>query len=212
MKKQGAAKGTFIQCLFWQVSPEGVKSDYLREDGGRCSTELKDGSSGASLWSVAKREMGYVTSKVTSKANVLWSLQLWWLSWVTISGGSRMPYSQPCSEYSRSPPCLRELPCGPWTPSVAIVSVLQGEQKSTLGLTLNCQPKGLLVSYGPGKVTLLPDPLPSLLLRTKSIATSLHSAQWTSSVFTKGLNGHETSQNSLPGKFPLMILKALWGL
>lgn len=39
----------------------------------------------------------------------------------------------PCSEDARSPPCLRELPSGPWTPSVATVFMLQGEHKPTLG-------------------------------------------------------------------------------
>ena len=57
--------------LSWEVSPKGLKSYYLRGNGGRCSSELKNRSLGVSLRSVSVRKMSYVTSTVNSKANVL---------------------------------------------------------------------------------------------------------------------------------------------
>ena len=53
------------------VSSERLESYCLRGDGGRGSSELKDGRSGVSLGSVAMRGTAYVTSKMSFKANVL---------------------------------------------------------------------------------------------------------------------------------------------
>ena len=41
-----------LRYLPWKVSPEGLKSYYLRGDGSRYFSELKSGGSGASLCSV----------------------------------------------------------------------------------------------------------------------------------------------------------------
>jgi len=54
----------------WQVSPEMLESYCPSGNGGRGSSELKDGRSGVSLC-VAMREMAYMTSKMSFRANVL---------------------------------------------------------------------------------------------------------------------------------------------
>lgn len=172
VKKQGPAKGahSFSACsqsvyLPWQVTWRA--GELLPKRGWWQCSELRDRSSGASLWSVAMREMGYATSK--------WSTKLMFCEVCSCSGypGSPSPEetwyltaSRTRSQHGHlhaSTSCLLLHELHLW-PSSVCSSRSRNQPRS---LTLNCLPRGLACLLWAREETLLHNLFPSLFLRTE---------------------------------------------